>query len=242
MSIDYRCGLYGAPCRAYGNTIYNNTGYGVVVGYNDSGATLGAILKNNSIYGNASGDIYDVGTSTVKSNNLLTDPSFTNAGSGDFTLQSGSAARAANGFSGANLTSLCTGVNIALCSDFAGVARGTTPDGGAYQYGAGTPTSISSITPTSGLQGATVAVTVTGASTNFLNTISVCSLSGSGWTLVSSVISSTTAGVCTFTIDANATVGARDIVVTTSSEVATGTGAFTIALANSRQFQLFRIH
>ncbi len=240
--IDYRCGLYGAPCGGYGNTIYNNSGYGVVVGFNDSGATLGAILKNNSIYGNSGGTILDSGTSTVASNNVTSNPSFTNAGSGDFTLQSGSSARAANGFSGANLSSICTGVNLALCSDFAGAARGTTPDGGAYQYAAGTPSSISSISPDNGIQGALVAIAVTGASTNFSNGVSVCSMSGSDIVIVGTVVSSATAAVCTITIGANAATGLRNITITTGGEVAAATAAFNVTLSNSRQFQLFRIH
>ncbi len=242
LTIDYRCGLFGAPCGAYGNTIYGNVGYCINVSPNDSGLTTGAILKNNICYNNGAGGINDNGTSTVASNNTTSNPSFTNAGAANFTLTSGSTARAANGFSGANLTSLCTGVNVALCSDFAGVARGTSPDGGGYQFGPGTPISISTITPATGAQGSSVAINVTGASTNFVNGVTVCTISGTGVTVTSTITSSATTGVCNVTIDANATTGTRTITMTTGGEVAAGTNAFTVALLNTRQIQMFRIH
>ncbi len=239
IQMDYRCGLYGVACAAYGNTIYSTSNrVGIRVGPDN----LGTIIKNNIIRVPSGTTVSDSGSMTVSSNNVTADPSFTNVGSSDFSLQSGSVAIAANGFSGANLSSLCTGDNIALCSDINGTARGTTPDAGADQYSSGTPPSISGLAPSTGAQGALVAIAVTGASTNFSNGSTVCTVSGSDIVIIGTTASSATAGICTITIGSNAAVGARDVTMTTGGEVATATGGFTVILANARQFPLFRIH
>ncbi len=232
VQIDFRC----TDCALYGNTIYGNSSKAVDIHL--GGSVVDTVLKNNIFYNNAGGTVGDNGTGTTDSHNLTTNPSFTNAGAADFTLTVGSSAIAY----GTSLSSVCTGDNISICSDIIGVARGTTPDAGAYQYASGTPASISGLSPSTGFQGALVAIAVTGASTNFSNGSTVCTVSGSDIVIVGTTVSSTTAGICTITIGSNATLGARDVTMTTGGEVATATGGFTITLANSRQVQLFRIN
>jgi hypothetical protein len=76
-------------------TIYNNTAYRntssdlTLVSCNASDSTL---VKNNIVYCSNGVETVATGTYTA-SNNLTTDPTFTNAGSGDFSIQSTSAAK-----------------------------------------------------------------------------------------------------------------------------------------------------
>lgn len=105
----------------YNNTVYGNGGIGV---WSETD-TSGILLKNNIVYNNTGGNISLGGTGHTQTTNLTTDPSFTNAVGGDFTLQTGSAARDA-------------GTNLApdVTDDYAGVARpqNGTYDTGAYEY------------------------------------------------------------------------------------------------------------
>jgi hypothetical protein len=113
----------GSNNQALNNTIYANGGYGIRVRNQVS-----AVIRNNILYQNGS-TILDQGTATTSANNLVeVNPSFVNAGSADFHLQSGSAAR---GY-GANLSSVFT-------TDYAGVSRPSVGswDAGAYQYSSG---------------------------------------------------------------------------------------------------------
>ena len=125
IQISGGCGLTGAACQALNNTIYGNDGKGVFI---TTGDTTGAVLKNNILYANTGAAYTDDGIASVISNNLTTDPSFTNVGSADFTITSGSAARSY----GVNVTPLgITG----LLTDLDGHARpNAAADAGAYQY------------------------------------------------------------------------------------------------------------
>jgi parallel beta-helix repeat protein len=111
---------YGANGpKIYNNTIYRNNGPGVSIG---SGSTS-AVVKNNIVFSNGS-TMIDLGSGTVKSNNFTSDPSFANAGGGDFHLQSSSAA-------------IDTGTVLTeVSNDMDGIPRpqGTTWDPGAYEY------------------------------------------------------------------------------------------------------------
>lgn len=108
----------------YNNTITGNLGH---AGGGEAGINLqyfgSVIIRNNIIYNNANGSIVNDGGGgpVTESNNLTTDPSFVDAASYDFRLQSGSAAKDG-------------GMTLAeVPSDFLGVSR---PQGSAYDIGA----------------------------------------------------------------------------------------------------------
>jgi len=109
-----------------GESIYNNTTYGNNIGIFYDTDTSGSLIKNNIAYGNTSAQMTIGGSGHTQTTNLTTDPSFTNAASHDFTLQSGSAARDA----GTDLSS--TGFS----ADVIGTARpqNSVWDIGAYEY------------------------------------------------------------------------------------------------------------
>jgi parallel beta-helix repeat protein len=105
--------------NASNTTVYNNTIYSTKnIGIEVSGSNT--IIKNNIAYQSPT-PILDVGTGTLMSNNLTTDPMFVSTT--DFRLQSGSPAVDA----GANLSS------TAITVDYAGGAR---PQGCCYDIGA----------------------------------------------------------------------------------------------------------
>lgn len=94
-----------------------------------------------------------------------------------------------------------------------------------YQAALGGGASLSSISPSSGVQGSTVPITITGSSTNFSGS-SVVTVSGTGVSVSSTLAPSSTSITCTLTISGSATAGARTLTVTTGSEVVTST--FTV--------------
>jgi parallel beta-helix repeat protein len=120
---------YGATnSKVYNNTVYANTYYGMDIGDN-SGASNTSVM-NNIIHQNGSGNVLNAGTGTTFSNNLCNaagtgcsvvgDPKFVSASTGDFHLQSSSAA-------------IDRGVTVAtLVSDLDNVSR---PQGAAYDIG-----------------------------------------------------------------------------------------------------------
>ena len=88
------------------------------------------------------------------------------------------------------------------------------------------PRSIS-VAPPSGSQGSTLNLAITGVNTNFTATSQV-SFSQAGITVNSVSLNSTTSLTANITIAADATVGARDLTVSTGSEVVTAAGAFSV--------------
>ncbi|HWY74028.1 MAG TPA: Ig-like domain-containing protein, partial [Verrucomicrobiae bacterium] len=84
--------------------------------------------------------------------------------------------------------------------------------------------SLSAIAPSSGIQGAAVAVTLTG--TNFASGSTV-SLSGTGITVSNVTVASSTSITATFTIAATAPTGAQNVTVTSRSKIS-GSQAFTV--------------
>ena len=88
-------------------------------GISTAGST-NSTVKNNIIFSNVTNTDFS-GTGTVASNNLTTDPSFVNAATGDFHLQSGS-------------TAINQGATLSeVPDDFNGTRR---PQGSAYDIGA----------------------------------------------------------------------------------------------------------
>ena len=110
----------GADNKVYNNTIYSNSGTaGIVI----NTRTSGTLVTNNINYLNYT-DVLDLGSGTVQTTNLTTDPSFANADADDFHLLSGSAAR--------NVGTTLTEVT----DDFDKVARPQEPNYaiGAFEY------------------------------------------------------------------------------------------------------------
>lgn len=87
--------------------------------------------------------------------------------------------------------------------------------------------SIASVTPASGLQGASITgVAIVGTSTHFSGSTTVSF--GSNITVSNVSASNATHLTCDIVIGGTAVAGARNVVVTTGSEIATGTNAFTV--------------
>lgn len=114
-------GSYNIQISSLGPTnakVFNNTSYNANNGYHIfiENAT-GTVAKNNIAY--FQGSISNTGTGSVLSNNLTTDPLFTNSGANDFSLQSGS------GAINAGTNAIATGLTRAF--------NGSAPDIGAYE-------------------------------------------------------------------------------------------------------------
>ena len=108
------------------------------------------------------------------------------------------------------------------------ITGGETASGvGLFSVLAAAPASITSVSPTSGAQGRTLNVSITGADTHFADGTSAVSF-GAGITINSVSVSSATALTANITIDPSATLGARDVTVSTGTETATGVGGFVV--------------
>lgn len=98
---------------------------------------------------------------------------------------------------------------------------------GGFTVTSGTP-QISVVNPPTGNQGATIAsVQLTGLFTHWVNGTSIASF-GSGITVNSLTVTSPTQATANITISPTATLGSRNVSVTTGSEVASITGGFTV--------------
>ena len=98
----------------------------------------------------------------------------------------------------------------------------------------GTP-AIQSVTPNTGQTGQTLAsVAIVGLNTNFVQGTTVASF-GAGVTINSLTVNSSTSATANITVQANAAAGARDVTLTTGSEVATLTNGFTVTGAATLQ-------
>ena len=119
--------------KVYNNTVYGNTGTGVMI---EPGAD-GTTIRNVISYLNSTSNIFNSGTHTVSSNNLTTNPNFVGAGVGDFHLQAGS-------------TAIDGGATISeVTDDFDGVSR---PQGGGVDIGAFEYTNAQQATPPNNLR------------------------------------------------------------------------------------------
>lgn len=90
------------------------------------------------------------------------------------------------------------------------------------------PTSTASISPTTGTQGGTYLVAVTGSGSSFVAGVTTVSISGSGATVSAVSVGSNTSLSFLLAVSATAAAGARTVTITTGSEVFTAT--FTVAL------------
>ena len=109
---------------------------------------------------------------------------------------------------------------------YTGGSQGAAVSIAAFKPGVLPPT-LASVTPSSGDQGAAVAVTLTG--TNFVIGATTIAVSGSGVTVSGTSVSSGTSLTATFTIAAGATSGARTVTVTTTGGTSGGQ-TFTIVV------------
>lgn len=114
---------------------------------------------------------------------------------------------------GAYDVSLTTGGEVAT------ILGGFTVTGGGAQ--------LSVVSPPTGTQGTTFNVNLTGVFTSFVNGTSVANF-GSGVTVNSTTVSSSTAAVANITISQTAAIGSRNVSVTTGSQVASITGGFSV--------------
>jgi hypothetical protein len=89
------------------------------------------------------------------------------------------------------------------------------------------PTYVASVSPARAPQGAEPTVEVLGANTGFEEGLSSVAF-GEGITVTGVQVTSRTRLLASLVIDQDAAVGPRDVIVTTGSEVAEGTGTFTV--------------
>ena len=94
-----------------------------------------------------------------------------------------------------------------------------------------------SLNPIQGGRGRALSLTVTGENVNFLNGVSVASVSGTGITVNSTQVTSPTTVVVSLTVAPGAELGFRDVFVTTGSEVAAILRAFQVTVFSSVQAQ-----
>lgn len=119
-------GFQSVGSKVYNNTIYKNGREGVQIRSGSSGT----IVKNNIIYANLT-TVRNDGSSTILSNNLMTDPLFRSTSTSDFRLKTESLA-------------LNKGVTISeVVDDF---EKKTRPIGASYDIGAFEEGSSSSLT------------------------------------------------------------------------------------------------
>lgn len=219
-------------------TIVNNT----IVG-NSAGTTGGGIRCQNSsfptvintiLWGNTSNEIYidsgsviditysDILGSWPGSGNINANPRFVNAASDDYHLMDSSPC-------------INAGTTAPKVPDMDIEARprsnppGSKPDIGAYESPfPALPLTVTSVTPSSGVQGATgLDITING--TNFISGASV-SFSGTGITVVSTTFVNSTKLITKINISPTAPSGARNVIVTNpGGQMAIGNNMFQVA-------------
>jgi parallel beta-helix repeat protein len=119
---------YGASnVNVWNNTVYANIGYGILIDQTDA---VNNVVQNNIVYGNTSGELYDIGNGTVKDHNLSTNPYFVNPAAFDFNIQQ---------------TSPAINAGIALSQVSTDIRKVRRPQGSTHDIGAyeGSSTSLS---------------------------------------------------------------------------------------------------
>jgi hypothetical protein len=156
--------------EVYSNSIYNNGTNGIQLGSNAS--VTNPTIQNNIIYThtNSIQNIASSGLTTCASCNVTANPSFVDAGTGNFTLQSGSVAR---------------GVGLILASptgDYYGVTRGASYDSGAIEYTGTTLLTAGTYTGKTTFESAGYTLTFTGStSSNAAASVRFRELTSSTW-------------------------------------------------------------
>ena len=113
---------YTNGTKIWNNTVYANNKWGIHIGWNST--TVNTVVQNNISYGNTVGNYYNIGSGTIASNNITTDPGFVDAATNNFALRAGSVAIDR----GARLSSVVT--------DYRNFQRprGASHDVGGYEY------------------------------------------------------------------------------------------------------------
>jgi hypothetical protein len=123
IGIEYNWGDGANGIKTWFNTVYGNGGGGIFIDTEN----INNEIRNNVAYNNTSFQLTNNGGGTTTASNNSTDgtnPQFTNAGAGDFTLAIGSPL-------------IDAGITVAQVStDHVGTSRsfGTAPDIGAYEF------------------------------------------------------------------------------------------------------------
>lgn len=124
-------------------------------------------------------------------------------------------------YTGQGVGSLCTATNTWTNNSY-------TP----YTYPhplTSTGASLVSVTPASGTQGASLpTVVATGSNTTWVNGVTTASFSGTGIAVNSTTVTSATSATINLSIGATATVGARNVTMTTGGSAVTLTNGFTV--------------
>jgi hypothetical protein len=92
--------------------------------------------------------------------------------------------------------------------------------------------------PDNGSRGQTLDITITGQNTHFIGGTSVVSFSGTGITVNNTNVTSQTTAVANITIASDATLGFRDVLITTGDEIAVGLLAFQVGEADGSAAQI----
>lgn len=110
--------------------------------------------------------------------------------------------------------------DVTVTTNLGGSSVETAKGFGAFNVvsPASVPTIIG-VSPPQGAQGETLNVSISGATTNFVNGVSTASF-GPGITVNSTTVLSSTSAVANITINSAATIGFRDVRVTTGSQIA----------------------
>ena len=99
-----------------------------------------------------------------------------------------------------------------------------------------TPT-ITTVAPASGQQGATLDVAITGQNTNFVHGQTTADFAA-GITVNAVTVANPTSATANISVDPTTTLGARNVTLTTGSEIATTTGGFTVTTGSAAIAQI----
>jgi hypothetical protein len=186
------------------------------------GGSLGCGTWNGNLYPNSSST-----QSAIDAVNVVMTPS--TATSQGYTFANGFTPTASSNstvtFAGTNLTSLCSGVLVALCSDINGVARPATGnwDAGAYQFIGSSP--LVSLSPTSLTFG-----NVINGTTSASQTITLTNTGGTGLVMTSVTLTGTNAAQ--FNIVSNTCTGTIAALGTCTTVISFSPNAVTTFTAN----------
>jgi hypothetical protein len=223
-----------------GSDVFAVGDYGVVLHYDGStwsAMTSGTTRKLCGVWGSSGSNVFAVGTSGVALHYDGSSWSAMASGTG-YTLyaiwgSSGSdiyavgnlgVIRHYDGSSWGAVTSGTTNILLSIWGTSSANAFTSGRSGTILRHHEYPAPAISGVDPGQGSRGSTLNVTITGANLTGATSVSF----GSGIMVNSFIVSGDTQITVNITIDGSATVGPRDVSVTTPGGTATGGGAFTV--------------